>query len=116
MAAIVVRGRCSSFHGWWGRFGVFVVVGRSQSFVGWPSFAGHCPLLGAGIDVLGGCRRVGQPEWFVVVWVARTGMQATWRAHVLLLTLVTWPCGRHVCVVVVFLLQAVVVVHWQLGL
>ena len=102
VAAVVVRGRCSSFHGRWGRFGVFVVVGRSQSFVGWPSFAGRCPLLGAGIDVLGSCCRVGQPEWFVVVWVARRGMQATWRAHALLLTLVTWPCGHRVCVVVFF--------------
>ena len=116
VAAIVVHGHCSSFHGRWGCFGVFVVVGQSQLFIGWPSFAGRCPLLGAVIDVLGGCRRVGQPEWFVVVWVTRRGMQATWRAHTLLLPLVTWPCGRRVCVVVVFLFQAVVVVHWRLGL
>ena len=43
-------------------------------------------------------------------------MQATCRAQAWLLTLVTWPCGRRVCVVVVFVWQAVVVVDGRPGL
>ena len=50
---------------------VYVVAGRSLAFVG-QLFVGCWPLLSplrAVIEVLGGCRRFGWLDLFVVVWV-----------------------------------------------
>ena len=50
---------------------VYVVAGRSLAFVG-QFFAGCWPSLSplrAVIEVLGGCRRFGWLDLFVVVWV-----------------------------------------------
>ena len=76
MAAIVVRGHCSSFHGRWGRFGVFVVVGQSQSW-SLPSFGcgdrcvGQLSSCWAAGMVCGGMGRV--------TWHA--GDMAMWSSH-----------------------------------
>ena len=62
LARWVVRGS--------GAVGMAAVVlrGRSHSLRGCMLGAGHCLLV---VALFGcGCHRGGQPEWFVVVWVA----------------------------------------------